>query len=164
MTPDSPTQPPAERSGPLSRTQESSAPDLPGSDAPDGVAGSGSSTPSRDRMAVAGFVSSLCVPLITLLLVTLGSVPSTSETAGGVFLLLLLAGAVLWITGLVLSLMAKDRAPRHHKLAKAGTIISAISPMLFIALFILLLIMTLDWYLSDFFTIGVPTNDISPDI
>ena len=105
--------------------------------------GNGSSTSSRDRMAIAGFVCSLCIPVITVLLIAVATMPSTSETVGDVFVFLLLAGAVLWVTGLVLSLMAKKKAPRHHKLAKAGTIISATSPMLFIAVIILLLIQSL---------------------
>ena len=124
----------------------------------DEASGDEPSTSSRDRMAIAGFVCSLCVPVITGLLIAVGSLPSTSETAGDIFVLLLVAGAVLWVSGLVLSLTAKNNAPRHHRLARAGTVISAVSPMLFIAVLILLLVMTLDWYFNEFFTMGVPTG------
>lgn len=145
----------------MSRSLESSAPDHseePGFEAPDETSGDGSSTSGRDRMAIAGFVCSLCVPVITLMLIPMESLSASSQTAEDAFGFLFLAGAVLWVAGLVLSLMAKNRAPRHHKLAKAGTIISGISPMLFIAVLVFLLILAIDSYLNDFFTMGVPTG------
>ena len=62
-------------------------------------------------------------------------------------------------TGLVLSLRAKNRASKYRKLAKTGIIVSAITPMLFLAALLILLIQAIDWYFSDFFTIGEPTTD-----
>lgn len=159
--PDNPRRRPTEGSGRVARPQDSMDPNRPwepGPEPPDETYG-GSYKGSRwDRMAVAGFVCSLCVPAVTVLLIALGSMPSTSQTNGDVFVFLLLAGAVLWVAGLVLSLMAKNKAPKHHKLAKAGTIISAISPILFIVMLIFFLIVTVDWYFNHYFTMGVPSG------
>ena len=41
-----------------------------------------------------------------------------------------MAGPILWVSGLVLSLRARNRAPNHHKLVKAGAIVPGITPML----------------------------------
>lgn len=141
--PDNPTRPPAEGSDLVSRPQEASTPDNskePELDMQTETYGNGSETPSRDRMAIAGFVCSLCVPVITLMLIPLDRLSATSRTASFVSAFLLPAGAVLWTTGLILSLKASNKAPRHHKLAGAGTIISVICPMLFIAVLFLLLV------------------------
>ncbi|MYF83410.1 MAG: hypothetical protein F4176_04550 [Acidimicrobiia bacterium] len=113
---------------------------------------------SGDRMAMAGLVCSLCVVPVTLLIIPVANMPSTNDAAGGIFVLLMLAGAALWVSGLVLSLRAKNRASRHHKLARAGTIISGITPMLFLAVLLLLLIQAVDWFFNDFFLVGVPTG------
>ena len=60
---------------------------------------------------MAGFVCSLCVVPVTLLIIPVANMPSTNDAAGGIFVLLMLAGAALWVSGLVLSLRAKNRAP-----------------------------------------------------
>jgi len=60
--------------------------------------------------------------------------------------LLLLVAAILWVTGLVLSLLAKNQAPRYRKLAIAGIVVSVITPMLYIALAIIAVIAALEWY------------------
>jgi len=109
-------------------------------------------------MAMVGFVCSLSVVPVTLLIIPVANMPSTNDAAGGIFVLLMLAGAILWVSGLVLSLRAQSRARRHQKLARAGTIISGITPMLFLLVLLLLLIQAVDWYFNEFFTIGVPTG------
>ena len=130
----------------MSRSQEAAVPDNseePGSDLSDETYSNGSSTSGRDRMAIAGFFCSLCVPLITLILIPLERLSASNRTAGDAMVFLLLAGAVLWVAGLVLSLMARSKAPRRHNLARVGTVISVISPMLFIAVLFLILIQSL---------------------
>lgn len=92
---------------------------------------------SRDRMAIAGFVCSLCVALIPALLLLVGA-----DSIG----FLLLVAAILWVAGLVLSLRARNQAPRYRKLAKAGIAVSVITPMLYIALAIIAVIAALNWY------------------
>lgn len=106
-------------------------------------------------MAIAGLVCSLGVPLLLVVLFLVAMAPSTSETAGGVFLALLLAGPILWLAGLVLSLLAKGKTLKYRKLARVGIIVSAISPLLFIGLVVVLFLLVVDWYFNDFFTLGV---------
>jgi len=88
-------------------------------------------------MAIAGFVCSLCVALIPALPLLIDA-----DLIG----LLLLVAAILWVTGLVLSLLAKNQAPRYRKLAIAGIVVSVITPMLYIALAIIAVIAALEWY------------------
>ena len=109
-------------------------------------------------MAIAGLVCSLGVPLLLGLLVLVAMAPSTSETAGDVFLALLLAGPMLWLAGLVLSLLAKGKSLKYRKLARVGIITSAISPLLFIGVVVVLFLLVVDWYFNDFFTLGVSTG------
>jgi len=110
-------------------------------------------------MAIAGLVCSLCVPLITLLLVPVGNMPSTDDTAGVFLGVLFLAGAILWISGLVLSLLARSKADRRRRMATAGIIVSVTSPLLLVVLLIVILLQAVDWYFNDFFTMGVPNPE-----
>ncbi len=161
MMSDSPAQPSAEESGRVRRPREASEPEsheASGSALPDTTSGIQSVKTGGDRMAMAGFVCSLCVVPVTLLIIPVANMPSTNDAAGGIFAFLMLTGAALWVSGLVLSLRAKNRAPRHHKLARAGTIISGITPMLFLAVLLLLLLQAIDWFFNDFFMVGVPTG------
>ncbi|MXY77262.1 MAG: hypothetical protein F4Y40_09315 [Acidimicrobiia bacterium] len=158
---DNPTQTSAEGSGLVSGPREASEPgshEASGSARPGIRSGVQPVRTSGDRMAMAGLVCSLCVVPVTLLIIPVANMPSTNDAAGGIFVLLMLAGAALWVSGLVLSLRAKNRASRHHKLARAGTIISGITPMLFLAVLLLLLIQAVDWFFNDFFLVGVPTG------
>ena len=109
-----------------------------------------SATTSGDRMAIAGFVCSLCVALVTLPLVSVANMPSTSESASAILVFLLLAGAVLWVLGLVLSLRAATRASGNRKIARAGIIASMITPVLFVAVLLILLVQAIDWFFNDF--------------
>lgn len=109
---------------------------------------------NRDRAAVASLACSLSVVPLTALLIPVLNMPSTSNSAGYILVSLLIAGAVLWVSGLVLSLRAIGRTRRHHRLAKAGMIVSITTPMLFLALLLVLFLQALDWYFNDFFTIG----------
>lgn len=120
---------------------------------------SGTESPSAngDRMAIAGLVCSLCVPLITALLIPVANMPSTSDTAGDMAVVLLMAGAVLWVAGLVLSILARSRSLKHRGMAIAGIVVSSVSPLLFVVVLIALFLQALDWYFNDFFTMGVPT-------
>lgn len=88
-------------------------------------------------MAIAGFVCSLCVALIPALLFL--------TDADSIDFLLPVA-AILWVAGLVLSLLAKNRAARHRKLAKAGIIVSIITPILYVLLAIIIVLAALAWY------------------
>ena len=115
----------------LEKDQESSG------DMPDPPSGSESVTSSRDHMAIAGFVCSLCVALIPALPFLIDA-----DSIG----FLLPVAAMLWVAGLVLSLLAKNRAARHRKLAKAGIIISIITPMLYVIVAIIIVVAALTWY------------------
>ena len=88
-------------------------------------------------MAIAGFVCSLCVALIPALLFLIDAV--------SIGFMLLVAG-ILWVVGLVLSLLAKNQAPRYRKLALAGIVVSAVTPVLYVTLAIVIVIAALDWY------------------
>lgn len=75
-------------------------------------------------MAVAGFACSVAVLLITALMIL---VPSLADVPDAVVGLLLLAGAILWVSGLVLSLLARSRTHRFHRLANTALIVSIAS-------------------------------------
>lgn len=107
-----------------------------------------------DRMAIAGFVCSVAVAVVTVLLILMTAVPSLAINAEEVMGLLLLAGAVLWVAGLVLSLRARKRAARHNRLARAGTIVSVITAILFLALFLIWLVLAIEWFMTDLFVVG----------
>lgn len=104
-------------------------------------------TTNGKSMAIAGLVCSLGVIPITTLLIPLYNLSASSDTAGYIFFFSLPAGAILWVVGLFLSLRAKNRARRWHRLAKAGVIISGLTPMIFLAVLLLLVIQVMnDWY------------------
>ena len=105
-------------------------------------------------MAMAGFVCSLSVALVTVLLILVMTVPSLVSNPDEVIGLLLLAGAMLWVTGLVLSLRARRRAVRHQRLARTGTIVSVITAILFLAGFVIWLVFAVEWLLTDLFVVG----------
>ena len=104
---DDPTTADAGGSRPVSRSHGSSAPgnnEESAYEVPNESSRTESGTTIGDRMAVTGFVCSLCVVLFTVVLVPIANMPSSNEAAEGIFGFLLLAGAILWVSGLVLSL------------------------------------------------------------
>lgn len=103
-----------------------------------------------DRMAVAGFACSVAVLLITALMILL---PSLADVPDAVIGLLLLAGAILWVSGLVLSLLARSRTHRFHRLATTGMIVSIASALLFVVLLVFLVLLV-GWLLDDLFVVG----------
>ena len=112
-----------------------------------------------DRMAIIGFVCSLCVPVLAVSLIPVGNMPSTDEAVDNVFYLLLLAGATLWVSGLVLSLLARSKAVRYRRIATAGMVVSVSSPLLFLVVLFVVFLQVADWYFNEFFTIGVSTPE-----
>ena len=127
------------------------------------ISGTESPGANGDRMAIAGLVCSLCVPLITALLIPVANMPSTSDTTGDLAVLLLMAGAVLWVAGLVLSILARSRALKYRGMATAGIVVSSVSPLLFVVVLIALFLQALDWFFNDFFTMGA-SNAHAPSI
>lgn len=121
--------------------------------------GTVSVTTGADRMAIIGLVCSLCVPVLAVLLIPVGNMPSTDEAVAEIFYLLLLTGATLWISGLVLSLMARNKATKRRWMATTGIIVSASSPLLFLAVLIVVLLQVADWYFNEYFTMGVPISE-----
>ena len=101
-------------------------------------------------MAVAGFACSVAVLLITALMILL---PSLSDVPDAVIGLLLMAGAILWVSGLVLSLLARSRTHRFHRLATTGLIVSIASAVLFVVLLVFLVLLV-GWLLDDLFVVG----------
>ena len=101
-------------------------------------------------MAVAGFACSVAVLLITALMILL---PSLADVPDAVIGLLLLAGAILWVSGLVLSLLARSRTHRFHRLATTGMIVSIASALLFVVLLVFLVLLV-GWLLDDLFVVG----------
>ena len=61
----------------------------------DQTSGDTAGTAGADRMAMAGFICSLSVPLLTLLLIPVANLPSSVAAAESIFVFLLLAGALL---------------------------------------------------------------------
>ena len=104
-------------------------------------------------MAMAGFVCSLSVVLVTVLLILTITVPSLRIT-DDVIGLLLVTGAILWVAGLILSLRARKRAVRHHGLAKAGTLVSVITAILFLAGLVIWFVFLIEWLFTDLFVVG----------
>ena len=101
-------------------------------------------------MAVAGFACSVAVLLITALMIL---VPYLADVPDAVVGLLLVAGAILWVSGLVLSLLARSRTQRLHRLANAGLIVSTASAVLFVVLLVFLVLLV-SWFLDDLFVVG----------
>ena len=106
-----------------------------------------------DRWAIAGFVCSMSVLLVEVLLILIMTVPALLNTAGDIVVLLLVAGAILWVTGLLLSIRAGKSAPRHHGLARAGTIVSVITAVLFVVGVVVWLVLVVVWFLNDPFAV-----------
>lgn len=105
-----------------------------------------------DRLAVAGFVCSISVLAVEVLLILIVTVPALN-TAGDIVVPLLVVGAILWVTGLLLSIRAGRDAPRHRRLAKAGTTVSVITAALFIAGVVVWLVLVVVWFLNDPFAV-----------
>ena len=103
-----------------------------------------------DRMAVAGFACSVAVLLITALMIL---VPYLADVPEAVVGLLLVAGAILWVSGLVLSLLARSRTQRLYRLANAGLIVSIASAVLFVVLLVFLVLLV-GWLPDDLFVVG----------
>lgn len=101
-------------------------------------------------MTVAGFACSVAVLLITALMIL---VPSLADVPDAVIGLLLLAGAILWVSGLVLSLLARSRTQRFHRLATTGLIVSIASAVLFVVL-LAFFVLLVSWFLDDLFVVG----------
>ncbi len=106
-----------------------------------------------DRLAVAGFVCSISVLAVEVLLILIVTVPALLNTAGDIVVPLLVVGAILWVTGLLLSIRAGRDAPRHRRLAKAGTTVSVITAALFIAGVVVWLVLVVVWFLNDPFAV-----------
>ena len=105
-------------------------------------------------MAMAGFVCSLSAALVTVLLILIMTVPSLVSNPDEAIGLLLLAGAILWVTGLVLSLRARRRAVRRRRLARTARVVSVITATLFLAGLVIWLVFVVEWLVTDLFVVG----------
>lgn len=104
----------------------------------------------EDRIAVAGFVCSVAVVLVTVVMFLVSLLGDAPDSVAG---FLLAAGAILWVSGLVLSLMGRSRTQRFRRLATTGLIVSIVTGVLFIVLLVFLVLL-IGWLLDDLFVVG----------
>ena len=99
-----------------------------------------------DRIAVAGFVCSVAVVVVALLMFLV----SFLGDAPGVVGFLLNAVVILWVSGLVLSLMARSRTRRFRRWVTTGLTVSLVTGVLLIVLGVYL-VMLIDQLLDGLF-------------